>query len=275
MSEFNQIARRYEKESVVQKAAAELLLSLLEIGPREDILEVGCGTGHLAAHISQLTSGRVLGIDAASGMIAEAQSKYASERLSFELTSAEDLSVERDFDAIFCNSAMQWFHDPERALKACHRALRPGGRMGAQAPARHDYCPNFLEAIAEVAHHPATAATYSRFQSPWFFCETADAYAEVFRSAGFVVPFARIERTNARYTLEQVLKVFESGAAAGYLNPACYGGPLPDAYVRAFRDILAGAFRTQTACDGRIDLVFHRIYLVATRAGGVSLDRRT
>lgn len=220
MSEFNftQIARRYEKESVVQRAAAEVLLSLLEIGPREDVLEIGCGTGHLAARISRITSGRVMGIDPSPGMIAEAQSKYASKQLSFELTPAEDLSADHEFDVIFCNSALQWFRDPERALKACHRALRPGGRMGVQAPARHDYCPNFIEAIANVARHPKTAATYSRFRSPWFFCESAVAYAEIFRRAGVLVPFARIEPTAARVSPEQALKVFESGAAAGYLN---------------------------------------------------------
>lgn len=263
--DFNEISCRYEKESLVQRTAAELLLSLLQIGPQDDVLDLGCGTGHLAASISRITTGRAVGIDPASGMVAEARSKYSSQRVSFEIAAAEGLLADREFDVIFCNSALQWFRDPSRALTACKRALRPGGRMGIQAPARSDYCPNFLGAIAEVASHPETAATYSRFRSPWFFCETADAYADVFRGAGFVVQFARIDATRARYSPEQVLKIFESGAAAGYLNAACYEGSMPDRYVESFRRIVANAFRAQADRDEQIDLLFHRIYLVGVR----------
>src|SRR5208283_5746414 len=145
--DFTEIARRYERESVVQRAAAEVLLSLLKIGPREDVLDLGCGTGHLTGRIAGITSGRVAGIDPAPGMVAEARSKYGSDRIGFEIAAAKDLAACQEFDVIFCNSALQWFSDPERALSACNRALRPGGRIGVQAPARHDYCPNFLRGI--------------------------------------------------------------------------------------------------------------------------------
>jgi trans-aconitate 2-methyltransferase len=263
--DFTGIAHRYEKDSLVQTTASELLVSLLQIGTQEDVLDLGCGTGHLAARIVEITSGRVLGIDQSPGMIAEAQSKYSAKRISFQNTAAEDLSHAREFDVIFCNSALQWFRDPARALTACLRALRPGGRMGIQAPARRDYSPNFLEAVAKVANHPETAATYTRFRSPWFFCENSDAYADIFRNAGFMVPFARIETTRTRYSPEQVLKVFESGAAAGYLNKEYYDGSIPAGYIESFRRILAEAFQAQADSHGQIDLQFHRVYLIAIR----------
>ena len=264
--DFTEIARRYERDSVVQRAAAEVLISLLQIGPREDVLDLGCGTGHLTGRISEITSGRVAGMDPAPGMVAEARSKYGSDRIGFEIAAAEDLQACDEFDVIFCNSALQWFSDPERAVTACKRALRPGGRIGVQAPARHDYCPNFLKGIDEVACHPDTATTFAQFRSPWLFLETGDAYADIFRRAGFVVPFARIEATSARYSPDQMLKVFESGAAAGYLNVNCYGGSVPDGYVHSFRRILADAFRAQADANGQVELVFHRIYLVALRS---------
>ncbi len=112
---------------------------------------------------------------------------------------------------------------------------------------------------------PATSATFARFENPWFFLETADAYAGVFRDAGFSVPFARIEPTATRHSPEQVLTVFESGAAAGYLNPDCYDVPLPKGYVESFRRILYDSFRAQAGGDGRVDLVFNRIYLLAVK----------
>ena len=70
--DFTEIAGRYERDSLVQKAAAEVLISMLEIGPREDVLDLGCGTGHLTERLSEITAGRVVGIDPAAGMVAQA-----------------------------------------------------------------------------------------------------------------------------------------------------------------------------------------------------------
>jgi trans-aconitate methyltransferase len=264
--DFGEISRRYEQDSVVQKAAAEILLGLLQVGPHEDVLDLGCGTGHLSRRLAALTAGRVVGVDPSPGMIVEARTKHGGERARFEVGAAEDLDATEPFDAIFCSSALQWFREPARALAACGRALRPGGRMAVQAPARRDYCPVFLRGVEAVARDPATSATFARFESPWFFLESADAYGEIFRQAGFSVPFARIQAATTRCSPEQVLTVFESGAAAGYLNPACYGGALPDGYVEAFRRILSGSFRAEAGDDGQVPLVFHRIYLLAVKA---------
>jgi trans-aconitate methyltransferase len=263
--DFTEISRRYEKDSLVQKAAAEILFGLLELGPLEDVLDLGCGTGHLAHRISQVTAGRIVGIDPSAGMVEQARAKHGGERIRFEVRAAEDLEAREQFDAIFCNSALQWFKEPHRALAACERALRGGGRMAIQAPARHDYCPNFLLGLADVARHPGTAATFARFQSPWFFLETAEAYAEVLREAGFEVPFARMETTRTRHSKEQAINIFESGAAAGYLNPSCYEVPLPAGYVESVRQILADSFQAQAGADGQVELVFNRIYLLAVK----------
>jgi trans-aconitate methyltransferase len=262
-TDFTEISRRYERDSLVQKAAAEVLLSLLDLAPGEDVLDLGCGTGHIARRIAELTSGRVLGLDPSPGMIAEATSRHGSARVAFEVEAAEDLGAEGAFDAIFCNSALQWFRDPARALTACRRALRPGGRMAVQAPARSEYCPQFLQGIAAVARDPATAGTFARFRPPWLFLEAAEDYADLFRAAGFAVPFARIEAARSRHAPEQALAIFDSGAAAGYLNPDCYGGGLPGGYAEAFRRVMGQTFEALREQDGRLELEFRRLYLLA------------
>ena len=122
--DFTEIAGRYERDSLAQKAAAEVLISMLEIGPREDVLDLGCGTGHLTERLSEITAGRVVGVDPAPGMVAQARSNYCSERISFEIAAAENLRANAEFDVIFCNSALQWFRDLPRALTACKRALK-------------------------------------------------------------------------------------------------------------------------------------------------------
>jgi ubiquinone/menaquinone biosynthesis C-methylase UbiE len=262
--DFTEISRRYERDSLVQRAAAEVLLALLDLGPSDDVLDLGCGTGHLSRRLGELTSGRVLGVDPSPGMIAEASARHGTARVAFEVGAAEDLVAQASFDAIFCNSALQWFRDPARALAACRRALRPGGRMAVQAPARREYCPQFLQGLAEVARDPATSGTFARFRPPWLFLERAEDYVEVFRAAGFTVPFARIDAARSRHSPGQALAIFDSGAAAGYLNRDCYGGlALPGAYVEAFRRVMARTFEALAARDGQLELEFRRLYLLA------------
>jgi hypothetical protein len=86
---------------------------------------------------------------------------------------------------------------------------------------------------------------------------------DVFRAAGFAVPFARIDAARSRHAPEQALAIFDSGAAAGYLNPDCYGSALPGGYVEAFRRIMARTFEALAEPDGRLELEFRRLYLLA------------
>ncbi len=263
MSGFDAISRTYRAASVLQKSVGERALELLAITGTEDVLDLGCGTGHLSERIRQLTSGLVVGRDPSAGMIAEARRGVTAEVL-FELGSAEDLADVERFDAIYSNSAMQWFGQPALALANCYRALRSGGRMAVQAPARHDYCPNFIAAFGRLRDDPRTAAA-GRFRSPWFFLDSSEAYAGLFAGAGFEVVSARIETFVQHRTPAEVMSMFASGAAAAYLSPDCYEGALPDDYLPAARERFARAFAEQAGADGQVELVFHRIMLLARK----------
>lgn len=262
---FSQIARRYERDSRVQAPAAEILIGLLGIGQREDVLDLGCGTGQLTRRIREMTSGRAVGVDASEGMIREAVEKSKGLDIGSETRRAEDLDYRDSFDVIFCNSAFQWFKNPEPVLVNCRRALRKGGRMGVQAPARAEYCPNFVRAVEQVARDPRTRESFASFRSPWFFLETAEEYASLFERAGFTVVFSRIDPVKTSHPPEEALKIFESGAAAGYLNRDHYGAPIDGPYVERFRQIIDAAFHSQANEAGLLELTFNRIYLVATK----------
>lgn len=263
-SGFDGIADRYERDSLVQKAASERLLDLLPIGPRDDVLDLGCGTGHLSERIGRMISGRVVGIDPSVRMIAQAIADHGGEHLHFRVGTAETLTERARFDVIFCNSAFQWFRDPRGALESCRRALRPGGRMGVQAPAGARYCPNFLLALDDVAADADAGPVFAGFRSPWFFLESADQYAGLFEATSFRVELARIDVTRSRCAPDDVMRVFESGAAAGYLDPRNYAVPLQDGYPELFGRLLRSSFEAQRDDDGLVDLVFNRIYVVAT-----------
>jgi trans-aconitate methyltransferase len=262
---FDAISSRYARDSSVQRSAAEVLLALAPVGPADDVLDVGCGTGALLARVRALTSGRVVGVDPSAGMI-EAARRDAPAGATLERLAAEDLPYRAEFDLVLSNSALQWFHDVPRALARVRRALRPGGRAAIQAPATRLYCPEFVEAMEEVARHPRTAAEWATFRSPWFFLESADAYAAHLEAAGLRVSVARLDELVARETPDDALRVWGSGAAQAYLSPDCFAAPLPAGWADAVRSLVRASFARRAGPDGRLDLRFRRVFLVA-RAG--------
>jgi trans-aconitate 2-methyltransferase len=257
------IAGRYDRDSSAQRTAADALLARLAIDPGEDVLDVGCGTGHLVRRLCATSRGRVEGVDPSAAMVAEARRLAPAAR--FGVAHAEALAFDAEFDVVVCNSALQWFRDPALGVARMRAALRPGGRLGLQAPARSDYVPSFVAAMEEVATHPDTVSTFARFTSPWFFLETAEAYAALLGRAGLVVRSAEIVPMRSCVTPAEAMAIFESAAVAAYLGPACYDVPLDEGYVRRVREIVRGAFERQAGADGRLELVIHRLFAIADR----------
>jgi trans-aconitate methyltransferase len=263
--DFSMIATDYEAYSSVQKSAAEVLLKILEIGDLDDVLDVGCGTGHLTRKIRELTKGQVTGIDPSDGMIQEAVKQIGNADITFERKSAEEIAYRERFDVIICNSSLQWFQDPPKAIKNCFAALRKGGRMGVQAPAKKIYSPNFIQAVEKIKENPRTKEIFGRFKEPWFFLETVSEYKDLFEKAGLNVVFSRLESVKTGHTPEEVFNIFSSGAMAGYLNPAFYDVDMGKDYIQAFEETIKEAFVQQVGYGGKVELIFHRIFLMAIK----------
>jgi trans-aconitate methyltransferase len=259
---FEPIAARYGRDSTAQRSAAELLLALACVAPDEDVLDVGCGTGALAARLRGLTRGRVLAVDPSPGMIAAAR-RDALAGVELDRLAAEELPYTGEFDLVLSNSALQWFRDPVEAFARFRRALRPDGRTVVQAPATKRYAPEFVEAMHDVARHPSTRDVFGTWRTPWFYLESADAYAALLGAGGFDVGFAKIEELSSRETVDDAMRIFGSGAEAGYLGPSSYPAPLPAGYPEAVRGIVRAWFERHAGADGRVALRFRRVYLAA------------
>ncbi len=218
MTSFSEISSSYDKNALVQQSASGVLLRMLDIGPEDSVLDVGCGTGAMLKELSQKTSGRLVGIDPSSGMIEKAKQAAHDNNIRFYVASVEEFHPDEVFDAILCNSAFQWFPDPVAAVTSCKRVMRKGAKMAIQAPARHDYSPNFVQATEHLLRAPETAAIFSAFTPPWFFLDTPEEYAELFVQGGLTVKEARIDKVVTTYPAEKVFDIFCSGAAAGYFN---------------------------------------------------------
>jgi trans-aconitate 2-methyltransferase len=263
--EFSDISRKYDQFAVIQKSAAQYLITMLDIQGKEDILDVGCGPGVITRQLSELTIGKVSGIDPSSGMIEVAKQENKPYDIEFRTGTAEELNDVDQWDVIFCNSSFQWFKDPVQAVHHFYHALKPGGRVGIQAPATTCYCPCFLRAIERVKADAYCSSFFAYWKSPWFFLNQAEEYEELFKQAGFRIQFSNIEKSQTEPTPADCFNQFSTGAIAGYLNTEYYDIPLSTEYISRFKEIVQDSFHSEVGSDGKVDLVFNRIYLIAEK----------
>jgi arsenite methyltransferase len=136
-----ELAATYEKVSDGQFEHGKQLIAALNISRGERVLDIGAGTGRLAAYVSELVgpSGHVVGIDPLALRIEIAQSKKIR---NFQacVGRAEDLSEFSDasFDVVYLNSVFHWVEDKPHALSEIFRVLKANGRLGlnCQVPDR-------------------------------------------------------------------------------------------------------------------------------------------
>jgi SAM-dependent methyltransferase len=129
-------------------------VDLLDIQPRDHVIEVGCGPGvALAALAAAATQGLVVGVDHSDVMISQARRRNAAAvrdgRVRLIHTSVERVStVDGVFDAALAvNSAGMW-PDPRACLREIGNLLRPGGRIALVSQPR---CPGATAARSVAA----------------------------------------------------------------------------------------------------------------------------
>ncbi len=125
---------RSHRWRTAENSAAYLIARL---SPGANILDVGCGPGTITADLAVLAApGRVVGVDAAAGVLAEAQT--AAERqgvtnVSFEVGDVYRLAFGNDsFDVVHAHQLLQHVSDPAAALTEMQRVCRRGGVVAAR-----------------------------------------------------------------------------------------------------------------------------------------------
>lgn len=259
---FDSVAGDYGSRSVVQAAAAKRLLGLLDIGPKESVLDVGCGPGHITAQIADLTEGRVVGEDISGGMIEQAKHDHPS--IEFMRVAAEDLDFVEEFDVVFCNSTLQWFSDGPRAVSNMCSALRGGGRMGVSCPSTPQFAPFFESVVEAVVKRPEIAPTYAHRANPWFHLLDLKAYRELFEKPGLVTELAELRHEVTEYSVDAAFWIFTTGAARGFVGYDCYDVEPPDEYIEAFNVAVREEMENR-ATDGRVNVDFNRLYYIGLK----------
>jgi ubiquinone/menaquinone biosynthesis C-methylase UbiE len=132
-----ELASTYDKTSVHQLEHGKRLISALNVASGDCLLDIGAGTGLLAAHAAEIVgpSGFVVAMDPLPLRVEIAQSKAAG-NVEACVGRAEDLSqfTDESFNVVYLNSVFHWVEDKPRAIAEIFRVLTPDGRIGLTCP---------------------------------------------------------------------------------------------------------------------------------------------
>ena len=150
-------SRTLEAQNLLSRQ--RLALEMVEAAGRlpSKILDVGCGTGEMAAKLM----GRgytVWGLDISEAMISHARDRWGSDR--FQVGDTEHIPFGNNmFDAVVCLGVIEYQDTDEQTLREIWRVLKPGGWAVISTPSA--VCPLYhmdravvsLEAVVRPLHY--------------------------------------------------------------------------------------------------------------------------
>lgn len=112
----------------------EHLRTAARVGPRDRVLDVGCGTGLTTREAARdATEGGATGVDISARMVDRARQLAADEgpgNVTFEHADVQTHDFPpQSFDLCISRFGTMFFADPHAAFSNVRRALRPGGRL--------------------------------------------------------------------------------------------------------------------------------------------------
>jgi demethylmenaquinone methyltransferase / 2-methoxy-6-polyprenyl-1,4-benzoquinol methylase len=106
------------------------LVSRIEAGPGDRVLDVATGTGLVARELLRTKGCAVVGVDQSAGML-EAARKRVNGSVALVEASADALPfADGEFDALTFTYLLRYVEDPAATLRELARVVRPGGTIG-------------------------------------------------------------------------------------------------------------------------------------------------
>ncbi len=126
---FSLTALDYERHAQLQKLVAARLASFFPKLEHPDILEIGCGTGYLTAHLLAHYPGAVCEItDLSQAMLDQCAQNFRDHKhLQFGLMDGERPDLGKRYDLIATSMTPQWFTQPANSLARLRGLLKPRG----------------------------------------------------------------------------------------------------------------------------------------------------
>ena len=215
------LASRYDEiSSDRQFKAGKVLIERLGLRPGQRVLDVGCGTGLLTAHVADLvgSSGTVIGIDPLPLRIEIAKRK-ARPNLRFEVGDAYRLEdfAESSFDAVYLNAVFHWLPEKLAPLREFLRVLKPGGRLGI-ATGSKDH-PSRIQLVRRRVLSQPPYADFPEAKAGVAERVSASELRAVFEQAGFSIEqLDVVANTNHHATADAAIEFSQSSSFGNFLG---------------------------------------------------------
>lgn len=192
----------YEKFRAERSRPFHDLLALVEPAPDMDVVDLGCGTGELTAHLhAHLRARATLGLDSSPTMLAKtcpegqapaalSPALLAAPGLRFALQDIADFAPGPRFDLVLTNAALHWLPDHPALFTRLAGMLRPGGQLAVQLPFNEHHPGHQL--AAELAAEPPYSDELEGFVQRFFTLQPAE-YAVLLDRLGFTRSLVRLQ----------------------------------------------------------------------------------
>lgn len=162
-------------------------LKFVGMAPGERVLDVGCGTGHLAFAVAAgAAPAFVQAVDLSAAYVDHARRKNNDPKIDFRVGDACALQFANgSFDRVLSLLVLHFVPQPERAIAEMRRVARPGAVVGATVwDARGGFVANRLFFDTAAAIDPQAAQRRARnYTRP---LTRPGELAQAWRNAGFV-----------------------------------------------------------------------------------------
>jgi trans-aconitate 2-methyltransferase len=175
------------------------VLDRLPLSGDETVLDAGCGTGRVTAHLAErLPRGRVYAVDRDPSMVAEARAHLAplGDRVTVLEADLLELELPERVDAILSTATFHWIPDHDRLFTRLAGLLEPGGRLVAQCGGRGNIA-NVLAVAAGVTQEPPFAGRFEGWSRGSYFAGPEETEARLL-AAGFAEAHCWLEERPIR-----------------------------------------------------------------------------
>ncbi|KAM0338715.1 hypothetical protein ACHAPQ_002113 [Fusarium lateritium] len=199
----------------------ERLLEIIDVPVGSQILDAGCGVGHVTRYFAQHGM-RMLGIDIIDWQIEEARnvaskanlsSKMRIEKMDYHhLNSINDASL----DGVYTMQSISHAYDPKRAIAEFYRVTRPGGRIAMVEVERkvsnsHDDPNDRLTQVMKMVNEYTVMPTNEAAHLGYF--------KELLEEAGFV----DVEVRDWQHNIMPIIRLFYALVAIPYHLLSSFG----------------------------------------------------
>jgi SAM-dependent methyltransferase len=168
-------------------------VAMQALGPADGwaVLDVGCGTGGTSIELAKRVGprGRVVGVDLSATLLAlarDAAGRSGVTNVTFVQADAQDLTADRQYDAVYSRFGVMFFADPAAAFGRLHGCVRPGGALAFACWQARAANPWFAAAAAAAAGLEGVTGAPAGPGAPGAFAlADADLIRQILASAGW------------------------------------------------------------------------------------------